>query len=290
MKRGHRENTVGPWAKTKLDALEKYLEFYGTALRNQPFERVYIDAFAGACRARVRNGESCMDEGWFHEEPSDAEAQEEYILGSPIRALNIRNRFHRYYFFDLDARRAETLRQVTEGHDGVTIEVGDCNPMIHELVTSLQQRRVRGVAFLDPYGPHLEWATLDALAKTRTMEVIINFPVAMAINRLISKSGSVPDNWSSQLTSCFGTEKWRDVAYDRETDFFGDEVVSKRSRVSKRLLDLYIERLKVLFPFVASPRLIQNTRRAPLYYLIWAGPNRLGLKGAEHILGQGEPV
>ena len=230
-----------------------------------------------------------MVEGFFLEEPSDAEAQEKYILGSPIRALNIRNRFHRYYFFDLDTHRADTLRQVTEGLNGVTIEAGDCNPKIRELVTYLRQPNVRGVAFLDPYGAHLEWATLAALAKTRTMEVIINFPVAMAINRLITKSGSVPDNWSAQLTSCFGTDKWRKVAYDSGTDLFG-EVMIKKSGVPERLLELYIERLSALFPFVSSPRLIRNTRKAPLYYLIWAGPNRLGLKGAEHILGQGEHV
>ena len=39
-----------------------------------------------------------------------------------------------------------------------------------------------------------------------------------------------------------------------------------------------------------SPRLIRNTRNAPLYYLIWAGPNKLGLKGADYILSQGEKV
>lgn len=41
MKKGHRENTVGLWAKVKLDALEKYLKFYGLALSKQPFKRIY---------------------------------------------------------------------------------------------------------------------------------------------------------------------------------------------------------------------------------------------------------
>lgn len=56
------------------------------------------------------------------------------------------------------------------------------------------------------------------------------------------------------------------------------------------VLDLYVGRLKALFDFVAKPRLIRNTRNAPLYYLIWAGPNKLGLKGADYILRQGEKV
>ena len=159
-----------------------------------------------------------------------------------------------------------------------------------DLAPSLKLPYLRGVAFLDPYGAHLEWATLEALADTGTMEVVINFPVAMAINRLITRSSNVPQTWSDQLNACFGTEEWRDVAYSSESDLFGDEVTTKKHGVAERLLDLYVGRLKCLFGHVAPPRLILNTRNAPLYYLIWAGPNKLGLKGAAHILRQGEKV
>jgi three-Cys-motif partner protein len=143
---------------------------------------------------------------------------------------------------------------------------------------------------LDPYGAHLEWATLEALAETGTMEVVINFPLAMAINRLVTRSGNVPEKWADQLTACFGTNEWRNIAYSRDIDLFGNEITKKTGDVAKRLLDLYVARLKAIFPFVAKPRLIRNTRKSPLYYLIWAGPNRLGLTGAEYILRQGENV
>lgn len=290
MKKGHRENTVGPWAAAKLGALEAYLKFYGTALSRQPFTRVYIDAFAGACITKVRSSGVVAEPSPFFENLDDTEAQEEFILGSPLRALNIPNGFHRYYFFDIDETRAETLRAVAERRNDVTIQVGDCNPLIRKLAPSLKASNLRGVAFLDPYGAHLEWATLEALAETGTMEVVINFPLGMAINRLITKSGDVPNQWAEQLTACFGTEKWREIAYDREVDLFGNEITTKKGNVAERLLMLYIDRLNDLFPFVAKPRLIRNTRNAPLYYLIWGGPNRLGLKGASYILRQGEKV
>lgn len=290
MKKSHRESTVGPWAAAKLDALEKYLKFYGTALSRQTFTRVYIDAFAGACVAKVRSTGTPSEPSPFFEESADTEAQDEFILGSPIRALGVPHGFHKHFFFDLDETRIETLRSLTEGRDGVTIEVGDCNPLIRALAPSLKARNIRGVAFLDPYGAHLEWATLEALAATGTMEVVINFPVAMAINRLITKSGNVPEKWSDQLDACFGTDEWRAVAYSRETDLFGEEITTKKGNVAERLLDLYVARLKNLFPHVATPRLIRNTRNAPLYYLIWAGPHRLGLRGADYILRQGEKV
>jgi three-Cys-motif partner protein len=290
MKKDHRENTVGRWAAAKLDALEAYLNFYGTALSKQPFERIYIDAFAGACVTKVRGSGVAAEANPFFEEPDDSEAQEEFILGSPIRALKVLNGFHRHYFFDLDETRADRLRAVTLGRSGVTVQVGDCNPLIRDLAPSLKSRTIRGVAFLDPYGAHLEWATLEALADTGTMEVVINFPLAMAINRLITRSGNVPERWADQLTACFGTEEWHSIAYNQETDLFGKDVTIKKGDVPQRLLDLYVDRLKTLFPFVAKPHLIRNTRNAPLYFLIWAGPNKLGLKGAEYILRQGERV
>jgi three-Cys-motif partner protein len=289
VKKDHREGTVGPWAAAKLNALEAYLGFYGTALKNQPFERVYVDAFAGACVARVRAGTATEPSPFFDVE-DDPEAQEEFIFGSPVRALGLAHPFHRHFFFDLDETRAERLRTLAKGRSGVSVEVGDCNPLIRGLAPSLKRSGLRGVAFLDPYGAHLEWATLEALAETGTMEVVVNFPLAMAINRLITRSGNVPEAWSDQLTACFGTDEWRTIAYDRETDLFGNEVTTKKDGVAERLLDLYVGRLKVIFPFVAQPHLIRNTRKAPLYYLIWAGPNKLGLKGASYILKQGERI
>lgn len=290
MKKAHRENTVGPWAAAKLNALEAYLRFYGTALSKQSFTRVYIDAFAGACATKVRGSGVLADPSPFFDTPDDTKAQEEFVFGSPVRALNVPNEFHRYYFFDLDETRAETLRVVTEGRSGVTVQVGDCNPLIRDLAPTLKAPNIRGVAFLDPYGAHLEWATIEALAGTGTMEVVINFPLAMAINRLITRSGDVPNRWADQLTACFGTEEWREIAYSRETDLFGNEVTTKNGDVTERLLRFYLGRLRGLFRFIAKPRLIRNTRNAPLYYLIWAGPNKLGLRGADYILRQGERI
>ncbi|MEL8056783.1 MAG: hypothetical protein AAGK66_11540 [Pseudomonadota bacterium] len=54
MRKDHRENTVGPWAAAKLEALEAYLNFYSIALSKQNFELVYIDAFAGSPVAKIR--------------------------------------------------------------------------------------------------------------------------------------------------------------------------------------------------------------------------------------------
>lgn len=292
MKKDHQDNTVGPWASKKLDALEDYLKYYLTALKKQNFELIYIDAFAGSCVSKVRAKQSITEPSPFFDEEEDAEAQDEFVLGSPVRALSFTPGFHKHYFFDLDELRAGTLRDLHKTFENkkIFVEVGDCNPLIQNLAKTLGSSNKRGVAFLDPYGPHLEWTTIAALAATKNFEVIINFPAAMAINRLITKSGAIPERWNSMLTLCFGSDAWRDIAYDQSKDLFGNEVTIKRDGVSERLLELYRSRLSDIFSFVAKPRLIRNTRGAPLYYLLWAGPNKLGLKGADHILSQGEKI
>ena len=192
MTKDHRENMVGPWAAAKPDALEAYLKFCGQALSKQPFTRVCIDAFAGATVAKARGSDVPSEPSPFFDEAGDTAAQAEPILGSPVRALSVPHGFHRHYFFDLDATRAETFRAATAGREGVAGQAGDCNPLIRAFAPSLKARSIRGVGFLDPDDAHLEWATLEALAATGTVEAVINFPVAMAINRLITRSGDVP--------------------------------------------------------------------------------------------------
>lgn len=291
MKPDHKSGIVGPWAETKLDALEAYLNFYSTALKNTKFQRVYIDAFAGTINAQVRS-HNLGENSFLHPmlEQEDIEARTRFILGSPARAMNIDPPFHKYLFFDMDEERARAIETHAAGTKNVRVTVGDCNPHIQALAPKLSAKNIRGVAFLDPYGAHLEWATLEALASTKNMEVIINFPLAMAINRLITKSGEVPVEWSNQLDRCFGTADWRTASYSKTEDLFGGAFVQKNNNASLALLQLYMNRLKSIFPCVSAPRLIRNTQNGPLYYLIWAGPHPLGLKGADHILSQGEVV
>jgi three-Cys-motif partner protein len=110
----------------------------------------------------------------------------------------------------------------------------------------------------------------------------------MAINRMLTKSADRNSGWESRIDRCFGTTEWRALVYPEKVDMFGETSAPKAEHVPKLLLDLYMRRLKTAFGETASPREIRNTKGAPLYYLIWAGPHPAGLKGAEYILGSGE--
>jgi three-Cys-motif partner protein len=295
VRKSHSENTVGPWAKQKLDALESYLAAYHLVMQNQRFKLIYIDAFAGAGWSKVRG--KTTDDGMtnllFDEE--QAFAEDEFIAGSPVRALATGRGFDQYYFFDADPRRAELLEELKGQYPGkkITVSIGDSNDGVQKLAQRFKvSPGARGVAFLDPYGPNLHWKTVEALAKTGQVDVILNFPLAMAINRLITRDPNIRENWVRMLDECFGTREWYELSYEAPpANLFGDaEGTQKSNATAERLLALYLGRLEEAFGYVAAPSLVSNTKGAPLYYLIWAASNPRGLKIANHILKLGPKV
>lgn len=286
---------VGPWAKQKLAALERYLDYYTKVLKNQRWRTIYVDAFAGAGAAQIRTAADKAGK----DSPSDQIAlieldeQREIINGSPLVALEIANSFSRYVFVDPKSDRVEQLTAIAERYcDTRQIDVRQepAADAIAWLVSqSISKRTHRGVAFLDPFGTQLSWADIEKLANTGLFEVVVNFALGMAIQRMLPNNGEVLESSVAKLTAYFGTEAWRQAVY-RQPDggLFAAEGVEKYPDYQERLLDLYRQRLEAAFGYVSTARLIKSTRGVPLYYLVWAGPNPAGLKGADYVLQMGD--
>ena len=281
---------VGPWAKEKLDALHRYLDFYTKVLKKGPWRTVYVDAFAGGGKARIRQREPLDPEPVLLDfEPTDAE-QEEIIAGSPRVALAIDNPFSRYVFIDPNGARVSELDALAAEYGEtrtISIRPGNAEEQVRWVLSQkIHKTTHRGVAFLDPYGAHLSWDTIEDLAKTRLFEVLINFPLHMALARLMKNDAQIPETWRKQLDSFFGGPEWFDEVYEKGGLF--ETGPAKRGDYLDRLLELYRGKLRRAFGNVSHPKLIRNTRGSPLYYLLWAGPHRKGLEGADYILRMGE--
>ena len=286
---------VGPWAKEKLDALARYLDFYTKVLKNQPWRTIYLDAYAGGGRAVIRAEERTASLGpdlFGATPPIDVDARE-LINGSPRVALAVANPFDRYIFVDSDADRAAELEALKAEYAGArtinVLQTTAAEGIAWVTAQSIARSTHRGIAFLDPFGAGLDWASIQSLAGTGLFEVVVNFALSMAIQRMLPNSGEVPDAWAATLDGYFGSRAWFEEVYQRrQAGLFAASGYEKRSDYSERLLELYRARLRTAFGHVSTPRLIRNTRRAPLYYLLWAGPNRKGLEGANYILKMGE--
>lgn len=297
VKKAHKDKSVGPWAKQKLDALQRYLEAYMKVMQKQTFKLFFIDAFAGAGVFSVREAASKDTNedqvGLFEEDfpTDDIEQLTEYITGSPLRALSLERPFDHYRFVELDPARVADLESLKISFPGLDVKVyqGEANERVQYIASQFVNSDWRGVAFLDPYGAHLHWKTLEALARTKKFDVIINFPLGMTINRLIKRDHDIPLSCLQQLDLCFGCPDWRDLSYETQADLLGT-FSTKRDDAGPLLLELYVRRLEAIFGHVSVPSLIRNTKGSPLYYLIWASSNPRGKGIANHILGLGERV
>ncbi|MEG9862338.1 MAG: three-Cys-motif partner protein TcmP [Parvularculales bacterium] len=289
---------VGPWAKEKLECLGKYLAAYTTILRKQKKFKgyVYIDAFAGSGKARIRERRNTDDSeipffSDLQQIEEDAE-QEKFIEGSPRVALGLPHPFTRYVFVELSEKQRRKLKELKQEHSDKKIRIDDrdCSEyLLWMLSQKVKWEEWRGVVFLDPFGADVPWETVNALGRTKSFEVFINFPW-MAITRLANNDGDIPEGHREILDRYFGSEKWFDVMYNQQQNLFGEAIYTKEQDAAKALVNWYRERLKTTFGHASAARLIKNTKNSPLYYLIWAGPNPTGREIANYILSQGDKI
>ena len=137
----------------------------------------------------------------------------------------------------------------------------------------------------------VEWATIDAVARTQAIDLWLLFPLGIGVNRLLIRSGDIPESWRHRLSLLLGSEDWFEAFYRVETErtLFGDD--------SERLVKASIEsigryfnqRLSHAFAGVApEPGVLRNSTGSPLYLLCFAAGNARGkdiaVRIANHLL------
>lgn len=290
---------VGPWAKEKLECLRKYLQAYTTILIRQKFKGYfYIDAFAGPGTVQVRRSQTedksqqrLLDVAKYGMEDPD---EEEYISGSPCVALEVKPAFTDYVFIEQAERQMNRLKRLKKEYASqlkksrIHLHKRDCNEYFLELLRKHknQWKDWRGVVFLDPFGMQVPWKTIVELGKTGSIEIFMNFPVGMAIQRLLKRSGDFTPKERNKLDEYFGTEEWFDLIYTKSSSLFGSNTI-KIKKSGDLLVRWYRKRLQEAFGHVSTAREVCSTNGRPLYYLIFAGPNKTGAKIANDILRQG---
>ena len=145
------------------------------------------------------------------------------------------------------------------------------------------ESKKRAITFIDPFGMQFEWTTMQHIAKTGTVELVLNFPV-MAINRGILRKHPemILEARKGRLARFWGTDDWMVDLYTEEQTLFGPETV-KRQLSGKEFGHVFKKRLEEIFLYCSNPILMATSKNAPLYCLIFAGHNATGRKIAEEI-------
>lgn len=299
------KSVVGPWAKDKLDRLAKYLNAYTTIMKGQRWCEGYhyIDAFAGPGEHEIRKEK--IDSQYEGRQAflevscygNEQEEQQLFLAGSPRVALDLRYPFSHYVFVERSSARVAALEKLKAEYGAsrsIFIRKTDCTKYLKERVATnpkLDWSKNRALVFLDPFGMQVGWDTIETLAATKAIEIFLNFPVGMAIQRLLLRQPErFTDAQRRRLDEYFGSPDWFTALYKRRRTLFGDDEQEKTDESGKALLTWYRGRLGTLFSHVSRAALIRNTRGGHLYYLMLASHNGTGVRIANDILGAGEIV
>lgn len=149
--------TVGEWSHDKHYFLMRYIDAFTTSMKNKKWEGLYyIDLFAGAGIERL-------------------ETSKKLNWGSPMIAAKAPHPFNRLHSCEKNNRKYKALKsRIDSIRPDSQVLNGNANEKINEIVKEIPQGAL-SLAFLDPYGLHLEFETLKVLSEKRA-DLIIFFP------------------------------------------------------------------------------------------------------------------
>ncbi len=252
----------GTWTETKLDILERYLDAYTTALKNQHFDLLYIDAFAGSGSLELKmHG---PDQTIWHSSRN----------GSARIAMDIVDKpFDELIFIEQDEGQCARLQSLKRSRPSrkIIIENTDANAYLQNL--EMDWQKWRGVLFLDPFGTQVDWDTLKKIAGCKALDIWILFP-SSSIARMLPTS-KTPDKINSKLadtlTRVYGDANWRDLYQESPQCELFDERRTVRQQGVTNLINIYKGRLRGLFKrrLLEQSATLKNYRRSPLYEFIF---------------------
>lgn len=286
----------GAWTLIKLQVLRDYLGFYTQALKNQPFELHYIDAFAGSgeCTIKTNSGDVNPTSDVFADDLPSSEMHEETVQGSAQNALDLDPPFQHFHFIEQDRRRFQALQELCAQLPDKDVHLynSDANEALRELLNKISWHRSRAVLFLDPYGMQVDWDTLAAIRRTEAIDVWYLFPISGLCRQAARNYGAVDEYKERRITAILGTDEWKSAFYEKsqQGDMFSGPAVSRTAEWDD-VLQFAEDRLKTLFPKVLSPLMLPRTG-SPFFGLFFAvsnpNPRAIGLsvKVAKHILNR----
>lgn len=242
------------YVRTKLKAIQVYLNIVSTAMKAKWPELIYLDLQAGPGKNRI--------------------GKKEILLGSPLIALTLQNPFTRYYFNEKDPFLASALKErikASSHADKVTVYEQDVNQAVESICKDIKkyENKALNVAFLDPEGLEVHWSSVEKLARFKRMDLIITFSTSGVLR-------SAGKNFENAINSFYGNNDWIE-----------DISMSDRRKKRRALINRYLSQLKKFgYHIDENPTGLEeyhdisfkNTRGAEVYSLIFASKNRLGNK------------
>lgn len=212
---------IGEWGLEKYRLVECYARIFATSMKNKWAERVYIDLFAGAGRARVRETRRVVN-------------------ATPLRAVALPDPFDRYVFSERNPRKLSTLQdriKLVRPNLHADFLCGDSNDLVDNILAKVPSgsgsHRVLSFCFADPFSlTNLRFETIRRIAR-RYVDFLILIPTGMDPGRNEERYLK-PD--SSVVSDFLGRDDWRE-AWRKETKIRFGDFVAREFGFSMKMLD-----------------------------------------------------
>jgi three-Cys-motif partner protein len=237
---------TGQWSFDKHDYIHRLAGIFSTGMKNKSRFRCFIDLFAGPGR--------CVIEDTQTEFP-----------GSPLLAIDIRDRFTQYIFNDINPASIAALRSRVARLNDAPVPVyftQDCNSVVPGLREALPPANESlELAVIDAWGWEMGFDALALLTKGRRMDIIVTFPI-----------GFIKRNWKRELDRLdkfLGGDSYKEA-------FFG-AMEQDSGKASRILLDYYEGRLKDIgYEYSNDEVWIPNNKQVKLYHMVFASKHPRG--------------
>lgn len=293
----------GQWTEEKLNRLREYLPAYTKIFKSNErakfLRTYYVDAFAGTGYRSIKDisrlpRQMLLSEDEVNFEDQDAQA---FNDGSARIALEVEPSFDNYIFVEQAPEHVQELEKLRSQFPAkanqITIMQNDANTFLQSWCSQMNWEKNRAIVFLDPYGMSVEWATIEAVAKTKAIDLWLLFPLGQAVNRLLTRNHPPEGAWANKLTRFFGTEDWKTEFYRprQQTTLFSTEETLQKEANFESIGKFFVKRLESVFAKVSpNPLTLYNSRNVPIYLLCFAASNPKGaptaVRIANYILGR----
>jgi len=250
-------NEIGPWAEQKYQYVGMYAQLFSTGMKNKWPHRIYLDLFSGPGYSRVRE-------------------TNRVVLGSPMIALTLPDRFDSYVFADENAKSLDALRtRVSRLGLSVTPTYipGDANDKVGrviDIVSKTPTQNTLSFCFLDPYKLNIHFDTVRRIADGRAVDFLILLALYVDARRNI-QFYAAKDNRTIDMF--LGDNQWRprwraaELAGDTIVEFLAKEYSTRMKEIG--YLPMSIEHMV---------KIRTQNKNLPLYFLAFFSRHKTGLK------------
>jgi len=247
---------VGRWSNKKYSLIHNYAEMFATGMKHKWDCRVYIDLFAGAGKTKIKNSKRI-------------------VKASPLLALDVKDRFDRYIFCELDPDLINALSiRVKRKHGDADVKFikGDINLKVDEVIQSIPKPsssfKVLSFCVVDPFKlSSLNFATIKNLS-----DFYMDFLVLIACGMDAQRNEKKYLSEDNTVVECFlGNPLWRNDWSNTKCS---------RTSFSAFLVDSFgREMVKLNYKSVDLTETVlvrQPDNRAPLYRLAFYSRSNRG--------------